>query len=288
MSIFALMTRKEIFDRVLQVANGVYDGREAAAVAERFCVDVCGFGRFDVALDGERECKSITTVALEEFLMRLASGEPIQYIVGTTEFYGRRFAVRSGVLIPRPETEELVALVVRENTLESPHIIDLGTGSGAIAISLAAEIEGAQVEALDLSEVAVEVARDNAERNGVKVSVLRGDIFLWEPAPASYDVIISNPPYIPENERVGMARNVTDYEPSEALFVPDERPLIYYERIADVALVGLRDGGKLYFEIHEKLAEQTAQMLHEKGLCDVTLHKDMNGKPRMMVCTKRV
>lgn len=280
------MTRKEIFDRVLQVAQGVYEGREAAAVAERFCVDVCGFGRFDVALDGARECGSITTAALEELLARIAKGEPVQYVVGTTEFYGRSFAVRSGVLIPRPETEELVALVVRENSLEAPHIIDLGTGSGAIAVSLAAEIEGARVEALDLSEVAVEVAKSNAARNGVEVEVLRGDIFLWEPASESYDVIISNPPYIPECERKDMERTVTDYEPSEALFVPDDSPLVYYERIADMALVGLREGGRLYFEIHESLATETARMLEQKGF-NVALHHDMNSKPRMIVCHKR-
>lgn len=279
------MTRREIFDRVLQVTRGVYEGREAAAVAERFCVDVCGFGRFDVALDGTRECSEVAEEELQGLLVRLGSGEPVQYVVGWSEFYGRRFAVRKGVLIPRPETEELVALVVRQNTLPNPRIIDLGTGSGAIAVSLASEIEGARVEALDLSEVAVSVASMNAQANGVAVEVQRGDIFLWEPAPENYDVIISNPPYIPEKERVAMERNVTDYEPAEALFVPDDRPLIYYERIADLALVGLREGGRLYFEIHESLAEQTAQMLEQKGF-EVALHYDMNSKPRMIVCHK--
>lgn len=279
------MTRKEIFDRILRVAEGVYEGREAAAVAERFSVDVCGFGRFDVALDGARECPEVAEEELQRLLVRLGSGEPVQYVVGHTEFYGRRFAVRQGVLIPRPETEELVALVVSENTLPNPHIIDLGTGSGAIAVSLAAEIAGAMVEALDLSEVAIEVARENARANSVAVEVLRGDIFLWEPAPESYDVIISNPPYIPQCERVTMERNVTDYEPVEALFVPDDRPLIYYERIADIALVGLREGGRLYFEIHERLATETVKMLEQKGF-EVAFYHDMNHKPRMIVCHK--
>ena len=251
------------------------------------CADLYGFGRFDVVMNGDVEPDNFHAEQFEMQLQRVAQGEPVQYIVGSTEFFGRTFAVRSGVLSPRPETEELVALVVRENRTPTPRIIDLGTGSGAIAVSLACEIEGARVEALDLSEVAVEVASANAEQNGADVRVQRGDIFLWEPERESYDVIISNPPYIPLCERGEMARNVTDYEPSEALFVPDERPLVYYERIADVALVALRNGGKLYFEIHERLAEETAQMLREKGLCDVTLHKDMNGKPRMIVCTKR-
>lgn len=280
------MTRKEIFDRVLQVAQGVYDEREAAAVAERFCVDVCGFGRFDVALDGTKECPEVAEEVLQRLMERLSSGEPVQYVVGTTEFYGRRFAVRPGVLIPRPETEELVALVVRENRLAQPRIIDLGTGSGAIAVSLAAEIAGARVEALDLSEVAVSVANENARANSVVVAVTRGDIFAWSPAPESYDIIISNPPYIPECERGAMERNVTDFEPAEALFVPDDRPLVYYERIADVALVALAEEGRLYFEIHETLAEHTAQMLKQKGF-EVALHHDMNHKPRMIVCYKK-
>ena len=280
------MTRKEIYDRVVAAA-GLYDEVERCAVAERLCADLYGFGRFDVVMNGDMEPENFHAEEFEERLQRVAQGEPVQYIVGSTEFYGRTFAVRSGVLIPRPETEELVALVVRENSLPNPRIIDLGTGSGAIAVSLACEIEGARVEALDLSEVAVEVASANATQNSANVKVQRGDIFLWEPQPESYDVIISNPPYIPMCERVEMARNVTDYEPSEALFVPDERPLVYYERIADVALVALSDGGRLYFEIHERLADETAQMLRDKGLCDVTLHKDMNGKPRMIVCTKR-
>lgn len=281
------MTRKEIYDKAVAAAEGLYDEVECGAVAERLCADLYGFGRFDVVMNGDVEPDNFHTEQFEMQLQRVAQGEPVQYIVGSTEFYSRTFAVRSGVLIPRPETEELVALVVRENRTPTPRIIDLGTGSGAIAVSLACEIEGARVEALDLSEVAVEVASANAEQNGADVRVQRGDIFLWEPERESYDVIISNPPYIPLCERGEMARNVTDYEPSEALFVPDERPLVYYERIADVALVALRNGGKLYFEIHERLAEETAQMLREKGLCDVTLHKDMNGKPRMMVCTKR-
>lgn len=280
------MTRKEIFDRILQVAQGVYDGCEAAAVAERFCVDVCGFGRFDVALDGSKECPEVAEDVLQSLLERLSSGEPVQYVVGATEFYGRRFAVRQGVLIPRPETEELVALVVRQNRLPNPRVIDLGTGSGAIAVSLAAEIAGARVEALDLSEVAVSVASENAHTNGVDVAVAQGDIFAWSPAPDSYDIIISNPPYIPQCERGTMERNVTDFEPAEALFVPDDRPLIYYERIADVALVALSGEGRLYFEIHETLAEQTAQMLKQKGF-EVALYHDMNHKPRMIVCYKK-
>lgn len=280
------MTRREIYDRVLTRAQNLYGTREGAAVAERLCADLYGFGRFEVALDGKAVPEEFDTKSFEEYLVRLDSGEPVQYIVGWTEFCGRRFKVQQGVLIPRPETEELVELIVRDTIPENARIIDFGTGSGAIAISLAAALKGARVEALDVSPVSVGVARDNALLNGVKVDVGLEDVFLWEPEPESYDVMVSNPPYIPNNERKEMARNVVDFEPSVALFVPDDKPLVFYERIADLALVGLREGGKLYFEIHERLALETVAMLREKGFQEVELHQDMNSKPRMVVCRK--
>lgn len=281
------MTRKNIYTRAQIVARDIYGIIEGDAVAERLCADLYGFGRFDVVMDGAAEPSRFDAEEFEALLMRIAEGEPIQYIIGWTEFYGRRFAVRPGVLIPRPETEELVALIVRENDLSNPHIIDLGTGSGAIAVSLACEIEGSVVEALDLSPIAVAVASENALFHNAPMRVLEGDIFRWEPASESYDIVVSNPPYIPTSERQQMERNVTDYEPSEALFVPDSTPLVYYERIADCAMVGLRRGGKLYFEIHERLASETASMLRSKGFQDVEIHQDMNSKPRMVVCRKR-
>ncbi len=282
-----MMTRKEIYDRVLAAAAPIYDDVERRAVAERLCADLYGFGRFDVVMNGEAVPEDFDAERFEVLLDRVAKGEPVQYIVGSTEFYGRRFVVREGVLVPRPETEELVALIVRENTAPTPRIVDLCTGTGAIAVSLACEIAGARVEAVDLSPIAVEVASENIGANGVDVALESGDVFEWEPEADAYDVIVSNPPYIPESERMDMDRNVVDFEPEMALFVPDETPLIFYERIADIALVGLREGGRLYFEIHERYAEECAQMLRTKGLCDVQIHNDMNSKPRMVVCTKR-
>ena len=281
------MTRKEIYDKAVAAAATLYDRVECGAVAERLCADLYGFGRFDVVMNGEAVPEGFDEGQFEELLARIAKGEPVQYVVGYTEFYGRRFAVREGVLVPRPETEELVALIVRENTTPAPRIVDLCTGTGAIAVSLAGEIEGARVEAVDLSPIAVEVAGENIKANGVNVALESGDVFEWEPEAEAYDVIVSNPPYIPESERADMDRNVVDFEPAMALFVPDNSPLVFYERIADVALVGLREGGRLYFEIHEKLSEECAEMLRSKGFKDVAIHTDMNSKPRMAVCTKR-
>ena len=281
------MTRREIYDKAVEAAAMLYDRVECGAVAERLCADLYGFGRFDVVMNGEAVPEGFDEERFEGILERVAKGEPVQYIVGSTEFYGRRFVVREGVLVPRPETEELVALVVRENTTPAPRIVDLCTGTGAIAVSLAGEIEGARVEALDLSPIAVEVAAENIGANGVAVRLSKGDVFEWMPESGAYDVIVSNPPYIPESERMDMDRNVVDFEPDMALFVPDNAPLVFYERIADVALVGLREGGRLYFEIHERFAEECAEMLRAKGFEAVTVHNDMNSKPRMVVCTKR-
>lgn len=280
------MTRREIYKKVLAVTEARYAGQEAQAVAERFCRDLYGFGRFEVVLEGDAEVESVVAHDFQECVQRLASGEPVQYIVGHTEFLGRRFGVCPGVLIPRPETEQLVLMVAESQAAKCPRIIDMGTGSGAIAVSLALEVEGSRVEAIDLSDVALEVASANAEALGATVAFSKEDIFAFEAAEGAYDVVVSNPPYIPESEREEMERNVVDFEPSEALFVPNDEPLIFYERIADVALRGLREGGLLAFEIHERLAIETAQMLVRKGFRDVTTYDDLNSKPRIILCTK--
>lgn len=278
------MTRQDLFNTLKSTAAGLYEPSEAQAVAERLCEALYGFSRFELSLEPDME---LPTPQLAEHLERLGAGEPVQYIIGSSEFYSRTFRVAEGVLIPRPETEELVALIVRQLSTPSPRILDIGTGSGAIAITLAAEIAGAQVEALDLSSKALGIARSNAELLGQAVGFVEADIFEWQPSPDSYDIIVSNPPYIPLSERENMHLNVVDYEPSMALFVPDNDPLIFYRRIAEVARRALSDGGRLYFEIHERLADQTAQMLSSAGFEDVTIHNDFFSKPRMIACTKR-
>lgn len=278
------MTRKELFQTLLSASAKLYDEHEAQAVAERMCECLYGFSRFEATLDPAVE---VETPALAEQISRLESGEPVQYIIGWTEFRSRRMIVRPGVLIPRVETEELVGLIISENRCSQPHILDIGTGSGAIAVTLAAEIENAQVEALDISPAALAIAKANAEVHAPQVSFVEADIFSWEPSGDLYDVIVSNPPYIPLSERSAMHRNVVDYEPEGALFVPDESPLLFYSRIADVALGGLKEGGKLYFEVHELLSEETAALLSVKGFSDVVICRDLFSKPRMVVCTKR-
>ena len=280
------MTRHTIYYRLLSTLRTLYTEGEAAAIAERYCSEVAGFGRFDVTFEPNAEVEGLSEVGFEGDLARLAAGEPVQYVIGGADFCDLRFEVASGVLIPRPETEELVAMIVADNSLAEPRILDIGTGSGAIAVSLAHKIEGAKVAAIDLSTEALEIARRNGRRSGVEVEFCQADVFVYEPQAESLDVVVSNPPYIPQSESATMWRNVVDYEPSMALFVPDESPIIFYERIAEVAWRALVSGGKLYFELHETTAFEVAEMARRRGFCEVEVVADMNSKPRRLRCRK--
>jgi release factor glutamine methyltransferase len=291
------MTRRELYNKVWTTVAPLYDHPEPVAIAERVCADVYGFDRFEMTLFPNVEVEGFDAERFAAILQQLSEGRPVQYVVGHTEFCDLRFAVREGVLIPRPETEELVHKIVAEwgdkgatndvnGGSHSLRIMDIGTGSGAIAVSLAKMIEGARVTAVDVSSAALTIASENAVANGVDVEFVGADIFQFMPPAESLDVVVSNPPYIPESERATMRTNVVDHEPSLALFVPDHSPIIFYERIADVALRGLRERGLLAFEIHERLAIETAQMLVRKGFRDVTTYEDLNSKPRIILCTK--
>lgn len=280
------MTRQVIYYKLFAALRTLYTADEAAAIAERYCQDVAGFGRFDLSLNPSVDVDDISEVGFEGDLARLAAGEPVQYVIGWTDFCDLRLWVRPGVLIPRPETEELVAMIVADNELAEPRILDIGTGSGAIAVSLAHKISGARVEAMDLSTEALEVAHFNARSHGLNVELFQEDVFEFEPEPESLDVVVSNPPYIPASESAQMWTNVVDYEPSMALFVPDDKPIVFYERIADVASVALVSGGRLYFEVHENFAPQVAEAVRQRGFVDVEVVADINSKPRMLRCRK--
>ena len=213
----------------------------------------------------------------------------MQYIIGKTEFCGEEFTVREGVLIPRPETEELV-MWAREEAKEfpSPRILDLCTGSGCIAIALKKLIPAATVTAIDLSAEALAIAQENATKLGAKVGFLADDVLKGVPQLGNeqFDIIVSNPPYIPISEREAMHINVTNFEPSMALFVDDNDPLIFYREIARIAKSRLSDRGALLFEIHELLADETLQMLQKEGF-EAELRHDFLNKPRMICCHKR-
>lgn len=275
------MTHRELFDALLEAASGVYDAREARSVAHFVAERLYNIGRMDITLEPERE---VAAGGFSAVLEQLAAGRPAQYIAGATQFCGREFAVEEGVLIPRPETEELVDWIARE-AASGVAILDIGTGSGAIAVALAATVAGADVHAVDISERALTIAARNAAMNGVWVSFARYDILGSEPWPwpeVKFDIVVSNPPYIPAADRAAMHRNVTGFEPHEALFVPDDDPLVFYKAIVLRGLTLLKPGGELYFEIYEHSADGVRDLLAAAGYSEVEVRQDINGRDRML------
>ena len=270
------------------VLQGVYDKEEVHCFFYILCDFFLQYSRFEVsmALDTIVSAKNITV--FEKALLRLKKQEPIQYILGTTEFYGLTFKVNKHTLIPRPETEELVDWVLsnlhdQDSMLD---ILDIGTGSGCIAISLAKNIPTAKVSGLDISEKALEVAQENAVKNQVLVSFCKKDILRTTSLENKYDVMVSNPPYVRQLEKKAMNANVLDYEPGVALFVPNEDPLLFYRKIAQLAMVSLQTRGWLYFEINEYLSKEMDVLLKEIGFANIEIKKDFREVPRMIKCQK--
>ena len=218
---------------------------------------------------------------------RLQNNEPIQYILGTTEFYGLPLKVTPDVLIPRPETEELVEWILQETELPQPHILDIGTGSGCIAIALAKKIKDATVDAWDVSSKSLEVAKENAALNNVVVKFSKVDVLQPLQKSPHFDIIVSNPPYIREMEKEMMSSNVLNFEPHVALFVPNNKALLFYNRIADIALQQLNNNGCLYFEINHTKGNEVTQLLHQKGFVNIELKKDISGNNRMIRAMKK-
>lgn len=281
-----MMTYAGIIDRLTQAAANVYEPREARSVALWAVESLTGADRMKLLIDPRATIESIDEEELARYERELAAARPIQYIIGMTEFCGLQFAVGEGVLIPRPETEELVRWIVEESS-SAKRILDIGTGSGAIAVSLAAMLPKAEVAAMDISEVALDYTSRNATANGVDIKAIKGDALgEWWREFEELDVVVSNPPYVPDSDRTTIRRNVLDYEPSLALFVPDNDLLRFYRAIADGAAHALRKGGELYFEIYEDAAEQMIQMLMERGWQQIELRRDFNDKNRMIRCRK--
>lgn len=219
-------------------------------------------------------------------LEELATGKPLQHILGRADFYGNKFAVNAHTLIPRPETEELVHLILQDyKNHKAPKIIDIGTGTGCIPITLHAKLHDAQTFAVDISDEALEIARKNNLDLEQNVHFISADILDWEfifDKPQDFDVIVSNPPYITPNEKREMHPNVLNYEPHTALFVEEVAPLLFYDHITDFALFHLKNSGTLYFEINQYLSEETADLIRKKGFGKVEIFKDLNGADRII------
>ena len=279
-------TRSEITAFIAEAVRGLYPEREARRIALTAAA----------ALSGESEAKfladpnqRVTIDGVERCAAQLAAGCPVQYVTGKTEFCDMTFHVDGSVLIPRPETEELVLWAEQcAADHRNPRILDVCTGSGCIAIVLAAHLPQADVTALDISHTALETARRNAAMNGVSIRFIEDDALNGMPSLTgeTFDIIVSNPPYIPHSEIESMHVNVTSYEPHEALFVDDADPLVFYRAIARAARTMLSEGGSLLFEVHEAWAERTAEMLRREGFGQTEVRIDLFGKPRM-TCSRR-
>ena len=276
------MTNQELW----RPLTAVYDEREAQAVAQMVLEVHFGLTMAEVLcgqMPDERELRQIQ--------QRLLAGEPVQYVIGEAEFGGRRFCVAPGVLIPRPETYELCQWVSNrgerreERGEKEERILDIGTGSGCIACTLAAELPEAEVTAWDISEDALAIARENAKRTHVHVSFELVDV-LHSPPISRYDLIVSNPPYICQQEAEAMEHHVLDHEPHLALFVPDDDPLLFYRAIAQYGSHALTPGGSLFFEINPLYATELSALLSAMSYHDIEIRNDQFGKPRMIKATR--
>jgi len=238
--------------------------------------------RVELALEPSLEFNISDLDFFQKTLIDLKNQLPIQYIIGETEFYGLTFKVNNTVLIPRPETEELVDWILKDyNNAENIKILDIGTGSGCIAISLAKNLPNAEVFAIDISSKAIKTAKLNAKNNNVTVNFIEADILKLNELPQKFDIIVSNPPYVRELEKEQMQENVLAYEPSIALFVKNKKPLLFYNKISDLAKLFLTTNGSLFFEINQYLGTETVNLLKSKGFKNIELKKDLYQVERM-------
>ena len=271
---------------IRQSLQDIYPPEEVRALSMLICCDILGVDALDIYMGKDIILSACKQRELENIIFRLQKNEPIQYIRGFAEFCGRKFKVAPGVLIPRPETAELVELIVKENP-GARHLLDIGTGSGCIAISLSKSLPGARVDAWDISEEALAIARKNNEELDAQVTFCRQDVFSADGMQSgSYDIIVSNPPYVTETEKREMEANVLDWEPELALFVPDEDPLRFYRRIAELGRELLRPDGKLYFEINQAYGQDMIRMIEMNQYRDVRVIKDIFGKDRILTANR--
>lgn len=280
-----MLTIKNLINEMTATLQPLYDPREAAAIASWYVCAKLGMERYELALRGNETLDESLMQEVRRDVERLAEGCPVQYVLGETEFYGLSFTVSPAVLIPRPETEELVQMVVQRYAGSAPRIWDVGTGSGCIAVSLAKSLKEAKVFATDISSEALTVARGNAERNGGGVTFVCHDMFDIENLPFAeekFDVLVSNPPYIPASDRAAMHRNVVDYEPAQALFVPDEDKLWCYKALASLARRVLAPGGTLWVETYHDYHEEMIDLFARHGFSEIRSLQDLNGRPRFL------
>ena len=262
----------------------IYLPEEAESLSRLILEHVTGFSRLQLHLHQSDRLPEPKIMQIGEILNRLATHEPIQYILGEADFYGLKFCVTPAVLIPRAETEELVDWIISEEKETCKSLLDIGTGSGCIPIAIDRHATIGKIEGWDISAEALEIARQNALLNDSGVQFSLQDIFDTSSLPesAKWDVIVSNPPYVLTEESALMEQNVVGFEPHLALFVPDNDPLLFYRTIARFAAAHLQPHGMLYFEINERMGERTSELLREQGFSEILTRKDLQGKERMI------
>lgn len=275
-----------IVSYIKQTLQGYYPDSEIVSMAKLLLTQVFGMSVVELYAGKDTIFSANEQKQLDDILIRLQKQEPVQYIIGMEEFYGLAFEVNGDVLIPRPETGELIDWIVKEHKHAQAKILDIGTGSGCIAISLAKNLEAAEVVSWDVSEEALQVAARNCRRNDVRVILEHRDVLQASPTGERFDMIVSNPPYITEKEKTDMSANVLDWEPELALFVPDDKPLLFYKKIAELGVDMLVPGGKLYFEINREYGRQTVDMLVGLGYKNIELRKDLFQNDRMIKAEK--
>jgi len=272
----------------INALSGLYPSEEILSFFNLLSEKYLGLSRIEIALNPDQKVLEEDTILFEKAIYRLKEFEPIQYIIGETDFYGLQFLVDNNVLIPRPETEELVDWIIKESQDKSINILDIGTGSGCIAISLAHSLPKALVSGIDISEGALQIAKQNSQLNKVNVTFDKADILNIEDKilEMNLDIIVSNPPYVREQEKSQIEPNVIKHEPVLALFVEDNDPLLFYRKIAQFSKKYLKKEGSLYFEINEYLSKELIIMLKTKGFNEIVLRKDIFGKARMIKCKR--
>lgn len=277
---------KETIENLKVALKPVYGERETKAIIREIFHYLKGWDLTEMLIHQGDELSPFIKQQIEEIKGKLLNHEPIQYITGNARFHGMDFKVTRDTLIPRPETDELVDLIIEQADNRSDlKILDIGTGSGCIAISLARNLKFPDVTALDFSPNALIVAEENARNLKVKVKFILVNIFEWHPT-SKFDIIVSNPPYVTEKEKKDMEHGVLDYEPESALFVPDDDPLRFYKRIADIALSSLEKGGRLYLEINPLFHGDLVRLLKDKGFVSVKTDPDISGKVRFITAIR--
>ena len=280
---FAVMTTEQIIIEIKRRLQECNDVAEANALARMVVEEVLHYSPVDVLLRGNVEQDEVLVERIRSIADRLCKGEPIQYIFGYARFHGHEFKVTPATLIPRPETELLVDMIADDAADAADlRVLDIGTGSGCIAISLALALRWPEVEAFDISAEALAVAKQNAASLKAKVDFVQADILTAVPEADSLDIVVSNPPYICESERADMERNVLEHEPATALFVPDTDPLLFYRAIAKYAAVALKPAGRIYLEINRRFGNETCRLLETNGFDQAQVIRDQFGNPRIV------